>query len=333
MKEKCKKIDGFIWQLRRKKLMVDEKNRLAKYEIGERRPDGGAGKVLMLFGARGAGKRTLINGMVNYVYGVKYEDNFRLKLITDEEDKKSQAHSQTKWITAYVLHKQQGFALPHTLTIIDTPGFGDSDGIKADEELRNQIREFFSNEGNIGVDQLDGICIVVQASIPRLTTTQKYMFDSILSVFGRDVEDNIYVLTTFSDSKQPPVLEAIKHAEIPYQTLFKFNNSALYTRCNDEDEVDFDKYFWDMSVNDFRRFFGRLLKSKPVSLTPTNGVLEERRHLQAALQGIQPQIIAVSGIKKRDGKAVGPHEAEFPPAIGRQLRITPARLVRVLLKL
>ncbi|CAG0896612.1 unnamed protein product [Darwinula stevensoni] len=54
MKEKCKKIDGFVWQLRRKKVMEDEKNRLAKYDIGKRRSDGGAGKVLMLVGATGA---------------------------------------------------------------------------------------------------------------------------------------------------------------------------------------------------------------------------------------------------------------------------------------
>ncbi|CAG0898718.1 unnamed protein product, partial [Darwinula stevensoni] len=251
--------------------------------------------------------------MVNYVYGVKYEDNFRLKMIMDEEDKKSQAHSQTKWITAYVLHKQHGFTFPHTLTIIDTPGFGDTEGIKADEELRNQIREFFSNGGNIGVDQLDGICFVVQASLARLTPTQKYIFDSILSVFGRDVEDNIYVLTTFSDSKQPPVLEAIKQAEIPYQTLFKFNNSVLYARNNEEGD-DFDRTYWEMGTKSFQRFFKRFLKSKPVSLTLTKEVLEERRRLQAALQGIQPQIIAGLGRLeqlRQEHAALKQHEAEL----------------------
>ncbi|CAG0904061.1 unnamed protein product, partial [Darwinula stevensoni] len=311
MKEKCKKIDGFVWQVRRKKVMEDAKNRLAKYEIGKRRSDGGAGKVLMLVGATGAGKSTLINGMVNYVYGVKYEDNFRLKLIVNEVN--SRPHMQTMWITAYVLHKQHGFAFPHTLTIIDTPGFGDTEGIKADEELKNQIREFFSNGGNIGVDQLDGICFVVQASLARLTPTQKYIFDSILSVFGRDVEDNIYVLTTFSDSKQPYVLEVIKQAEIPYQNLFKFNNSALYTR-NDEDGDDFDRGYWEMGTKSFLRFFKRFLKSKPVSLTLTKEVLKERRRLQTALQGIQPKIIDALGMLeqlRQEHAALKQHEAEL----------------------
>ena len=58
----------------------------------------------MLVGATGSGKTTLINSMINYYFGVEYEDNFRFKLITEEDNgKRNQAHSQTSWITAYTI--------------------------------------------------------------------------------------------------------------------------------------------------------------------------------------------------------------------------------------
>ncbi|CAG0903456.1 unnamed protein product [Darwinula stevensoni] len=238
-------------------------------------------------------KSTLINGMVNYAYGVKREDDFRLMLVTNEGIGRSQAWSQTKWITAYVLHKDEGFALPYTLTLIDTPGFGDTDGIHADKELREQIHEFFLKGGKFGVDQLDGICFVVQAALARLTPSQKYIFDSILSVFGRDVADIIYVLVTFADNTTPPVLNAIKVAGVPYKGDFKFNNSALFP--DKQHSKDFERMYWEMGAENYEMFFRKFLETRPVSLTLTKEVMQERKHLETTLQGLQPQILTSLG--------------------------------------
>jgi flagellar biosynthesis GTPase FlhF len=72
-----------------------------KMELGTPRP-GMAEKVIMLVGATGAGKRTLINGFVNYVFGVEWEDDFRFVLVSDESN--DQSKSQTQFITSYTLH-------------------------------------------------------------------------------------------------------------------------------------------------------------------------------------------------------------------------------------
>ena len=55
---------------------------LYKYSIGKssKKPE----KVLMVLGATGAGKSTMINGMANYVMGVEFEDSFHFKVVTDE---------------------------------------------------------------------------------------------------------------------------------------------------------------------------------------------------------------------------------------------------------
>ncbi|XP_072406599.1 uncharacterized protein [Chiloscyllium punctatum] len=265
----------------------------------------------MVLGATGAGKTTLINGMVNYILGVGWEDNFRYKLI-HEGTGRSQAESQTSSITAYDLHYRAGFQIDYSLTIIDTPGFGDTRGITRDKLLTDQIREFFTSPD--GVDQIDAVCFVAQASLAHLTPTQKYVFDSILSIFGKDIAENIRILVTFADDQVPPVLEAINVAEVPcpkdkkrVPVHFKFNNSAIFAQRpapdnsvnkrgpddsseEEEDSDTFDAMFWKMGSNSMRKFFSALSKMETKSLRLTKEVLRERQQLEAAIEGLQPQI-------------------------------------------
>ncbi|XP_056239716.1 uncharacterized protein LOC130174115 [Seriola aureovittata] len=255
-----------------------------------------ANKTIMVVGATGSGKTTLINGMINYILGVDWEDNCRFKLI-NEETNKTQACSQTSEVTAYQIYHTDGFQVPYSLTIIDTPGFGDTRGIKKDKEITDKIREFFSLEG--GIDSIDAVCFVVQSALARLTHTQKYIFDAILSIFGKDIANNIIALITFADGKSPPVLEAIKAAEIPCATNtdesilhFKFNNSVLFAKNTGakDDQDNFDHMFWKMGKASMKTFFTHLTSMKPQSLTLTKEVLEERKQLEAIVVGVQPMI-------------------------------------------
>ena len=212
----------------------DPKNMIYKYCIGKASNiQGIEEKVIMVLGATGAGKSTLINGMVNYILGVEWGDQFRFKLIADE-GQGSQAVSQTKAITAYTFHRQKGSPLPYTLTIIDTPGFGDTGGLERDKYITSQIKEFFSASSSNCIDHLNAIGFVTQSSLPRLTPTQRYIFDSILATFGKDIASNIFMMVTFCDGGDPPVMAAVKAAEIPHCTSFKFNNSALFANPKDQ---------------------------------------------------------------------------------------------------
>ncbi|XP_041949249.1 uncharacterized protein LOC121709700 isoform X2 [Alosa sapidissima] len=253
-------------------------------------------KTIMVVGATGSGKTTLINGMINYILGVEWEDNHRFKLI-NEETSKTQACSQTSNVTAYQIHHTDEFQVPYSLTIIDTPGFGDTRGIKQDKEITEKIRNFFSVKG--GIDSIDAVCFVVQSALARLTHTQKYIFDAILSIFGKDIASNIIALVTFADGKSPPVLEAIKAADIPCATNpdgsllhFKFNNSVLFAKNTEasSDEDNFDYMFWKMGKVSMNKFFTHLASMQPQSLTLTKEVLQERRELEATVEGLQPMI-------------------------------------------
>ncbi|XP_034008633.1 uncharacterized protein LOC117500050 [Trematomus bernacchii] len=225
-------------------------------------------RTIMLVGATGSGKSTLINGLINYIVGVEWEDDFRFKLV-DEDQSRSQAESQTSEVTVYNINHQEGFKIPFSLTIVDTPGFGDTGEIQRDKEITEQIRNHFSCQS--GISEIDAVCFVVPASLAQLTPTQQYVFDSVLSILGKDVAENLQVLVTFSDGQRPPVLEAIKASGVPCpQTKdglpvhFKFNNSALFAQNQSSaaadssgDEVDggFDKLLWKMGAKSMKRFF------------------------------------------------------------------------------
>ena len=160
--------------------MSDEQNRIRKCFIGRHHPClPSQQKVLLVVGATGAGKSTLINGMINYILKVEWKDNFRFKLITEEEQQ-TQAKSQTKWITAYTLPKMEGSPVPYTLTVIDTPGFGDTEGLERDKAITKQIKEFFSMSSPNGIDHIDGIGFVTQSALARLTPTQRYIFKTAI---------------------------------------------------------------------------------------------------------------------------------------------------------
>ncbi|XP_037837833.1 uncharacterized protein LOC108228238 [Kryptolebias marmoratus] len=283
-------------------------------------------RTIMVLGATGAGKSTLINGMINYILGVRWEDSYRFKLVDEGQDK-SQAHSQTSEVTVYKLNHQDGFQVPFSLSIIDTPGFGDTRGIERDREIIEQLRNLFSSPH--GVTEIDAVCFVAQASSARLTPTQKYVFDSILSIFGKDVAENIRILVTFADGQRPPVLEGINAADVPCPKTkglpvhFKFNNSALFadntaaaasSTNEDDEEENFDEMFWNMGTKSMKRFFSALNQTETKSLTLTKEVLRERRQLEISVEGLQRQVelgLAKMEEIRQTRQTIQDHEAEI----------------------
>jgi DNA replication protein DnaC len=280
----------------------------------------GSERVLMLVGATGTGKTTLINGIANYIYGTKWEDEFRLKVIHNE-GRRSQAYCPTKHISAYTFPELKGSPLPYTLTVIDTPGFGNTEELRRDRQLVEQINAFFSVAPPGGIAHLHGIGFVVQASNSRLTPMQLYVFNSILSIFGRDVKDNIFVIITFCDAEKPIVLSALKEASIPFTGKgFKFNNSALFAHKessnredadddNDDDDDYFNSSFFNMGMRSFKQFFKQFEKAEPKSFPQT----KERKQLEILIKGLRVQIVYGIGKLielKQEQEALSQHQAD-----------------------
>ena len=250
-------------------------------------------KIVMVVGETGSGKSTLINGMLNYVLGVKFEDPYRFMVINEKE--LPQTVSQTQNITSYTFYYPYSAELPYDLTIIDTPGFGDTRGLQRDQEIAENIKQFFNTRGRTGIDHLDAVCFFAKSSDARLSPTQQYIYRSVLLVFGKDVERNVHVMLTFCDNdddddevEEPKVIDALRQSNVPCITFYQFNNVALYAKNNPVRAKK--KGFWVQSARAFNRFFDKLYISKSISLILSKEVLEKREELQVKIEGLKQKI-------------------------------------------
>ena len=219
-------------------------------------------KIMMVVGATGKGKSTLINRMINHILGVKYIDSFRYQLITEE--KKSQTQSQTRDITKYTFKVLN-------LTIIDTPGIGDTAGKEEDLKTIEKIQNLFTS-GTIKT--IHAICFVAKHNDVRLDPSICYIFRTIAELFGNDTAKNIFVMATCCDAiydegkiEKPPVLKLFKKAKIPYKDGFSFNNKHIYKQPETSGKkLSREKDDWETSTISFERFFGEVNKASPVKL-------------------------------------------------------------------
>lgn len=240
--------------------------------------------VLMVVGQTGSGKTTLLNAFINYILKIKYEDDFRYHIIYENFGKTNEK-SQTSKVTIYNIKASDGTIIQ----IVDTPGFGDTGGIKKDIEITQQIRQTFIDK----LSSITCICFVAQSCNARLSANQKYIFNCILDLFGDDVKSNFTCMLTFCDGAKPVIIDSLQskefmfHEIIPYienPWFYKFNNSGIFEKDLDN---EFNKSFFKLGMKSFEEFTIRIKKLKKISLGKSKEVLQERQHLEKQVEILQ----------------------------------------------
>ena len=253
---------------------------------------------IMVVGQTGSGKTTLLNSFINYLLGIQFEDSFRYKIIHEDfgPDRK-QDESQTSKVTAYCIDAYNGNP---AVMIIDTPGFGDTRGIKQDIAITKQISDFFIDK----LSSINAICFVCQSSNARLTTNQKYVFNSIFDLFGDDVKENFICMLTFCDGAKPVIVESLQSKKfmfseiIPYieePWYYTFNNSGIFESGENN---PLTHTFFDIGMKSFEEFTKRIVKLKPKSLDRSKDVLKERQALEKRVEILSEAL--TKGLNKID---------------------------------
>ncbi|XP_038589915.1 uncharacterized protein LOC119914591 [Micropterus salmoides] len=310
-----------VYHLRPKKENIGSLRRMT---FGERNVNK-INKTILLVGETGTGKSTLINALVNYAMGVKWEDDVWFHIVEEEKKKedgenedeeRSQAESQISDVIVYQIFGFEGETLPYSLTIIDTPGYGDIRGIKHDDIISERLLDWFRSGE---VHEMNAVGLVLTASVNRLNDRLRYIFDSVVSLFGKDMEKNIVALITHSDGLTPEnVLKALKTGKIKcarneknQPVYFLFNNRLDKDRTEDTEALQHaDK----ITTRGMRQFTEFLEKTAPQNLMTTVEVLNSRIRLTACIQNLKERV-EFTELKQRENQqtqeALKKHEEEM----------------------
>ncbi|XP_026152523.1 uncharacterized protein LOC113124208 [Mastacembelus armatus] len=272
-------------------------------------------KTILLVGESGAGKSTLINSLFNYTIGVKFDHNIWFEIV--EKENRSQSESQTSDVIVYEIFGFEDETLPYSLTIIDTPGFNSTRGIKHDVTISQRLLDLFRSED--GVHELNAVGLVMKATDNRLSDRLMYVFNSVTSLFGKDLENKIVALITHSNGRKPKnALQALEAAKIKCVTKknqpvhFLFDN-CLNEERTEEEEEDL-KHADKTTVSGMSQFTDFVEKTSPQKLEKTVNVLNNRIRLTACIQNLEDRIKLIELRQteiKQTQEALKKHEEEM----------------------
>lgn len=249
-------------------------------------------KVILLIGQTGNGKTTLINFLINTILGVKYDDNYRFKIII-EEKRQDESKSNTIGVNSYNI-KVDGYYFP--IKIIDSQGFGDTSGPKEDESIIEKIKNIF-----VSVNYINCVCLVVKETDIRLSSAQQYIYKSILDLFAKDIKNNFVIMITNSHFEDEPenitVLKTLQSEDSFFKTIipslekpfyFQFENGALFTKGKKKrNKMDFEE-----SIENMNHFLNdKLAKLRPI-LTKNSA--------KVCLERLQQRLLCRNLFKKRE---------------------------------
>ncbi|KAG0250389.1 hypothetical protein BG011_008390 [Mortierella polycephala] len=249
---------------------------------------------ILLLGETGVGKSTFINAFANYLRYDSLEIAERMEMTTliqssfeiegtkviagkpDQNEKLKGGQSSTQYCRSYVFPLNDDIKI----RLIDTPGIGDTRGVKQDRINFEEILNYIS-----GFDKINGVCILLLPDTSRLTTSFRFCIDELLLHLHKSATDNI--LFTFTKTRSSfygpgdtmtPLRTYMKELEqangitiqLEPNNMFYFDNEAFRLYAALKQGIPFDPKTkeafgasWTKSVEEARRLVKRVMDLKP----------------------------------------------------------------------
>ena len=237
-------------------------------------------RCVLLLGETGSGKTTFINAAINYLFGVRFEDPFRLRVKEETADGRMETESQTDLITAYTIYYKEGMKYEYNFVFIDTPGLADTRGTQQQHDTRSRLEAFLTSD--FGVDDLHCVGLVAKANTNRDFDSQKVLLGEIVSLIGDSVPEVTHVFATFAVDK--PIVDAVmKNAGIAFKTTYEFDNGTLFCFQVPNSIVPFR---WNVMNKQYETFIEALLSAPSVSIK----ILRERKLFHTCKKTLKAQI-------------------------------------------
>ncbi|CAF1014228.1 unnamed protein product [Rotaria sp. Silwood1] len=258
---------------------------------------------ILLLGESGVGKSTFINAFVNYLtfetlnkaeqgkpvvlipvsFLMTVGNNFDECIVKfgnsdsfNNEDFDHPGQSVTQHCKSYVFHLND--TNKTKLRIIDTPGFGDTRGLRQDDANMQHILEYINE-----LTHLNAVCFLLKPNASRINSFFIACLTQLLDLLGPNARQNIVFCFTnarstfYTPGDTAPLLKSMLQSfsfgDIPFikQNTFCFDNESfryLVARQNsiEFNDQDYSEYenSWSKSVtesNHFLSFVCRELKS------------------------------------------------------------------------
>ncbi|XP_007542039.2 NACHT, LRR and PYD domains-containing protein 12-like [Poecilia formosa] len=265
-----------VYQLAVKK---EKSGPLTRVTVGEKKTDEMNRKIVLIGEAR-AEKCAVINALLNYMVGVRFDDEVWFR-VTEEE-----GHQATEGMI-YEIFGFEDKSLPCPVTIIDAG----HEGIEREAVFRERLSDVLQVEDRAAAV----VCLVLNAADALQSSRLKHTYDSVMSLFAEREDKCTVILITNSDGQNHSnIMQDLETTQIKFLRnekkepfYFLFNNRQHEDRTGNTDELE---QAYKLSERELWKFTGFLKEAEGRMVLAAVEELHEHGRLKAGIQNLQDRI-------------------------------------------